>query len=121
MLSLSRSSSIISLSGTEDTDKESVYSDSDNEGKEEKINVEESELQDEPLYEGSSHTVLSAYVSIMLFVMKHCLTKEAFTDLLFLLVSFMPKSGKLTTSVYKLKEYFEEKNGCKRAHQAFYM
>lgn len=51
--------------------------------------------------------------------MKHCLTKEAFTDLLFLLVSFMPKSGKLTTSVYKLKEYLKKKMDVKEPIKHF--
>lgn len=136
---MSRSSSDISLTGSEnslsfsdgtcsnislsgiDSDK-SVYSESDNEEDEEdeeNINFDDSELKDEHLYDGSAHTVISAYVSIMLFVMKHCLTKEAFTDLLFLLISFMPKPCKLTTSVYKLKEYLKRKMDIKEPIKHF--
>lgn len=37
------------------------------------------------LYEGAQHKMFTSYVSIMLFVMKHSLTRTAFSDLLFLL------------------------------------
>lgn len=63
------------------------------------------------LYDGSAHTLTTSYVSIMLFVMKHSLTKEAFSDLLLLIQTHMPKTCKFTTSVYQLKEFLKDSVG----------
>ena len=62
---------------------------------------------DELLYCGSSHTRLTSFVSIMLYVMKHSVTKEGFSDLLMLIQSHLPKSCPFTTSVYRLKEFLK--------------
>jgi len=45
---------------------------------------------------------------IMLFVMKHSLSRDAFSDLLMLIESHLPKSATFTTSVYKIKETLKE-------------
>lgn len=59
---------------------------------------------DRPLFEGSHHTLLSAFTMVMLFVLKHSLSRDAFSDLLHLISSLLPETAGFTTSVYKIKE-----------------
>lgn len=67
----------------------------------------------QPLYENSRQTVHSSYTLIMLFVMKHSLSRDAFSDLLNLISSHLPEPSKFTTSVYKVKETLKKGTGFK--------
>lgn len=67
--------------------------------------------EDRPLYDGSYHTAQSSSTAIMLFVMKHSLSREAFSDLLLLISSHLPETTFFTKSVYKLKETLKSSIG----------
>ena len=66
------------------------------------------------------HVYVSSYVSIMLFVMKHSLTKESFSDLLALIQTHLPKDTKFTTSVYHLKEILKKNIGFEDPMKYYY-
>ena len=57
------------------------------------------------IFPGSSVTVGSSAVLIMLFVLKHKLTMTAAADLVNLLVAHLPKKHKAFTSLYRFKKY----------------
>ena len=104
-LSISDEDSVFCPSEENEDDPETLDFDSDNDhGHLNKENTQQNKF----LYEGASHTYITSYVSIMLFVMKHSLTKDAFSDLLFLIRTHVPKDTKFTTSVYSLKEFLKK-------------
>lgn len=61
----------------------------------------------EHIYEGCHHSLLTSYTMVMLFVMKHSLSKEAFADLLLLIATHLPVSSTYSKSIYKLKEFLK--------------
>ena len=61
-----------------------------------------------PIYEGCNHSLLTSYTSVMLFVMKHSLSKEAFTDLLLLIATHLPVSCAYSKSIYRVKEFLKD-------------
>ena len=61
-----------------------------------------------PIYKGYSHSLLTSYTSVMLFVTKHSLSKEAFSDLLLLIATHLPVSNVYTKSIYKVKEFLKD-------------
>lgn len=65
------------------------------------------EFKTTPLYDGSHHTVFTAYALVMLYVMKHSLSRQAFSDLLVLIESLLPTSN-FTTSVYRIKDVLKK-------------
>lgn len=67
--------------------------------------------KDEPLCEGSPHTVFTASISVMLYAQKFSLTGEGLSALLKMIHSFLPKPCKLTTSVYRLKDFLKSHIG----------
>lgn len=98
-VSLESDNSYISLDeSTENNSDTSVHSD-------------EECHNDERLYDSATHTIFTSYVSIMLFVMKHSLTRDAFSDLLMLIKTHLPAKNNFTTSVYKLKEFLKKNIG----------
>ena len=59
-----------------------------------------------PLFEGSEHNLFSTYALVMLYVMKHSLSHQAFSDLLILIQCLLPKRN--FTSVYKIEEVLKK-------------
>lgn len=59
------------------------------------------------IFEKCKHTLLTSYMSVMLYAQKHSLSKEAFTDLLHLIASHLPPGTKYLTSIYKVKEFLK--------------
>lgn len=96
-----------------------LLTDSDSDGIE-FINEHTNMQKNDTLYEGASHTVITSYVSIMLFVMKHSLTRDAFGDLLHLIHTHLPKGSKFTSSVYRLKEVLKTLIGFEEPIQHYY-
>jgi len=66
--------------------------------------VGEEKSRQEPLYEGCKLSEHTAYTMIMLFVHKHSLSNEAFSDLLLIISAHLPQSAKFAKSTYKVKE-----------------
>ena len=62
----------------------------------------------EHIYKGCRHSLLTSYTMVMLFVMKHSLSKEAFADLLLLIATHLPVSSVYSKSIYKLKEFLKD-------------
>lgn len=60
---------------------------------------EELDFLDVPLFEGCKHSIKSAYILILLFVMKNFTLREGFSDLLLLIKDLLPTSVKFTISV----------------------
>lgn len=104
------SSETDSLSTTEDSDESDASSSSTSANAESDSPSSDSRDNSHvPLFDGCCHSTFSLYVMIMLFVIKHSLSKEAFSDLLHIISSVLPVTSKFSTSVYKLKETL--KNG----------
>lgn len=62
-----------------------------------------------PLFPGSNHTQMSSCISMMLYVTKHSLSKEAFADLLPPIFSHIPKPNKCVNSVYKIRQFLKDR------------
>ena len=61
----------------------------------------------EPLYQGAEFSVFKCCTLIMLFVIKHKLTKAALQDLLYLIKTVIPSIGcKMITSIYRVNGLF---------------
>ena len=60
------------------------------------------------LFDNCRHTHSTSYTLVMLFVLKHGLSKEAFKDLLLLISSHLPASCNYAKSVYKVKEFLND-------------
>ena len=72
-----------------------------------------------PLFEGSVHNLFTAYSLVMLYVMKHSLSRQAFSDLLLLIQCLLPNSN-FTTSVYKIKEVLKKAMSFKEPSPCYY-
>ena len=66
------------------------------------MNIDETLYQ--PLYEGAKLSILDSYFQIMQFLLRHSLTKQAFSDLLNVIGAHLP--AKPTMSAYRLKKFF---------------
>lgn len=63
----------------------------------------------DPLYQGAGLSVFECCTLIMLFVIKHKLTKAALQDLLYLIHTVIPSIGcKMITSVYRVNGLFSK-------------
>ena len=60
---------------------------------------------DQPLYPGSSLTFFESHLQVFQFALRHRLIKLAFSDLLNLVDSHLPKTNSMV-SLYKLKKHF---------------
>lgn len=61
----------------------------------------------DPLYQGAEFSVFECCTLIMLFVIKHKLTKAALQDLLYLIKTVIPSIGcKMITSIYRVNGLF---------------
>ena len=108
----------IALSLSEDSDE--ALTDPDTDGNTYEFTNENNLHKSEPLYDGASHSVFTSYVSIMLFVMKHSLTRDAFSDLLYLIDTHLPKGSKFTSSVYRLKQVLKTLIGFEEPVKRFF-
>ena len=72
------------------------------------------------LYSGCNHTFFTSYMMVMLFVQKHSLSKEAFTDLLRLISTHLPSNTKYSKSVYKVKDFLKNHVQLKEATEHKY-
>ena len=61
-----------------------------------------------PLYEGTDLTVLDSYLMLYQFSLRHCLSKQAFSELILLVDTHVPKNAKSVSSLYMLKKFFEK-------------
>lgn len=61
------------------------------------------------IFEGCAHTHLSSYTMVMMLVMKHSLTRQAFTDILSLISSHLPPNTTYETSTYKVKDFLKSR------------
>ena len=61
---------------------------------------------DTPLYAGASITVNVTMVLLLAFAVRHKLTNEAISDLLYLIHTICPQPNKACTSLFKLKKFF---------------
>ena len=63
----------------------------------------------DPLYEGAHLSVFECCTLLMLFVIKHKLTKAALQDLLYLIQTVIPSIGcKMLTSIYRVNGLFSD-------------
>ena len=117
-LSISDENSLLLENQSEETDDEEAldFNSDDEQWHSNDVNMHQKTF----LYQGSSHTYISSYVSIMLFVMKYSLTKDAFSDLLSLIRTHLPKDTKFTTSVYRLKEVLKKNIGFEEPVKHYY-
>ena len=60
-----------------------------------------------PLYEGADLTILDSYLMLYQFALRHCITDTAFSELISLVDTHVPKDAKSATSLYKLRKFFE--------------
>ena len=60
-----------------------------------------------PLYECADLSVLDSYLLLYQYNLRHCITKQAFTELIGLVDAHLPRNAKSAPSLYKLKKYFE--------------
>ena len=60
-----------------------------------------------PLYEGADLTILDSYLLLYQFSLRHCITQTAFSELISLVDTHVPKDAKSVTSLYKLRKFFE--------------
>ena len=67
--------------------------------------------QDEMLYSGAPITSCSSVVLLLSFVLKHKLTREAFSDLLALVEAHCPQPNNCKTTVKKLFEFVRQAKG----------
>ena len=64
----------------------------------------DSEPMNQPLYDGTDITVWDSYMLLMQHSLRHCLTRQAFSDLLKVVGMLLP--SKSMVSYYKLRKYF---------------
>ena len=60
-----------------------------------------------PLYEGADLTIMDSYLMLYQFALRHCITDTAFSELISLVDTHLPKDAKSATSLYKLRKFFE--------------
>ena len=60
-----------------------------------------------PLYEGADLTILDSYLLLYQYSLRHCITQTAFSELISLVDTHLPKDAKSATSLYKLRKFFE--------------
>ncbi len=61
-----------------------------------------------PLYEGAELSILDSHLLLYQYALRHCLTKQAFMELISLVDTHVPKDSKAASSLYKLRKFFEE-------------
>jgi len=71
---------------------------------------EEKESHDQPLYEGCPLTVMEAMVAILIFFLRHHLTKAAFEDLLSLIAMFLKAPNFFKDTQFKFRKYFSDRS-----------
>lgn len=59
------------------------------------------------LYDGADLTVMDSYLLLYQFSLRHCLTKQAFSELISLVDTHLPRSAKTVSSVYMIRKFFE--------------
>ena len=60
-----------------------------------------------PLYDGADLTILDSYLMMYQFALRHCITDTAFSELISLVDTHVPKDAMSATSLYKLRKFFE--------------
>ena len=60
----------------------------------------------EPLYEGADVSIFDSHLLLFEFAIRHSLTKKAFSELIDLVATHLPRVAKPPASVYKLKQFF---------------
>lgn len=71
---------------------------------EEYLDENNEEPYSEPLYAGAKMTVIESYMMVMRYSLCHSLTKQALSELLYLLDVHLPESSMV--SLYKLRKFF---------------
>ena len=61
-----------------------------------------------PLYEGAELSVLDSHLLLYQYALRHCITKQAFMELISLVDTHVPRDSKAASSLYKLRKFFEE-------------
>ena len=76
-------------------------------GAEEDADSESHHEHDDPLYAGAAITVgVVAMTLLLVFIIRHKLTNEAITDLLYLIDHLCPKPNRCCKTLYKFKKFF---------------
>ena len=73
---------------------------------EEETDSESHYEHDDPLYAGAVITVGVAMTLLLAFIVRHKLTNEAISDLLYLIDHMCPKPNRCCKTLYKFKEFF---------------
>ena len=60
-----------------------------------------------PLYEGAELSVLDSHLLLYQYALRHCLTKQAFMELISLVDTHVPKDSKAASSLYKLCKFLK--------------
>ena len=108
---LSSVTSVSSLDSSFDTFNSS-WSESDCTSMDEQFHVDDSGVDDrdplqQPLYDGADISVSDSHALLLLYFLRHGLTKKAQSELLQLIELHLPQSAKTAGSLYKLKKLFK--------------
>lgn len=61
-----------------------------------------------PLYDNAELSVLDSHLLMYQYALRHCITTQAFTELIRLVETHMPRNSRAVSSLYKLRKFFEE-------------
>ena len=61
-----------------------------------------------PLYDDAELSVLDSHLLMYQYALRHCITTQAFTELISLVETHMPRNSRAVSSLYKLRKFFEE-------------
>lgn len=61
-----------------------------------------------PLYDDAELSVLDSHLLVYQYALRHCITTQAFTELISLMETHMPRNSRGVSSLYKLRKFFEE-------------
>ena len=61
-----------------------------------------------PLYDGAELSVPYSLLLLYQYTLSHCITTQAFAELISLVDTHMPRNSKGVSSLYKLRKFFEE-------------
>ena len=113
------SSTSISSDSSDETSSTSISSDSECDTDDLETSVTDPELIREcglssmkefhtPLYDGAELSVLDSHLLMYQYALRHCITTQAFTELISLVETHMPRNSRAISSLYKLRKFFEE-------------
>ena len=69
-----------------------------------------------PLYDDAELSVLDSHLRMYQYALRHCITTQAFTELISLVETHMPRNSRGVSSLYKLRKFFEENFNDTKCH-----